>query len=61
MLPKLKKVEKLPIFDQNHGLTPLQKNTNFRPFKLLIFIVLKKRFFFLEYRETHFSGLFCLK
>ena len=61
MLPKFKKMEKLPIFDQNHGLTPLQKIPNFRLFKLLVFIVCKRRFFFLQYRETHFPGLFCLE
>ena len=46
---------------KNHGLTPSQKNTNFRLFKLLVFIVYKKRFSFLEHREALISGLFCLK
>ena len=37
MLPKIKKMEKLPIFDQNHGLTPLEK---IQVFDLLNFLFL---------------------
>ena len=46
---------KLPIFDQNHGLT---KNPNFSTFLHPCFNCQDKRFSFLEYREIHFSGIF---
>ena len=48
----MKKMEKLPIFNQNRGKSP-----NFRRFLLAVFIVWKG-FFFLEYSQTHFLGLF---
>ena len=53
-------MEKLLIFDQNHGLTPLDKSQFFDFFNLF-FYSLERRFFILEYRKTHFSGLFSLK
>ena len=46
---------KLPIFDQNHGLT---KNPNFSTFLHPCFNCQDKHFSFLEYREIHFSGIF---
>ena len=36
-----KKFEKWPFFDENHGLSPLEKNSIFRRFKLLVFIAQK--------------------
>ena len=53
-------MEKLPIFHQNHGITPLEKSQFFE-FLNFLFFSPENHFFFLEYRETHFSGLFCLK
>ena len=46
---------KWPIFDQNHGLTPLEKSQFSGVFELLFFYSLKRRFFVLEYRKIHFS------
>ena len=47
------------IFVQNHGLTPLEK-WQFFDF-LNLFYSLERPFFVLEYRKTHFRGLYCLK
>ena len=48
--------------DQNHALNPLEKCRFFDFLKLLFFIYsLEGRFFVLEYRKTHFSGLYCLR
>ena len=40
---------------------PRWKNLNFSTFETSCFYSLKRRFFILEYRKTHFPGLFCLK
>ena len=40
---------------------PLWKNLNFSTFWTCCFYSLEKRFFFPEYRKTHFPGLYCLK
>ena len=53
-------MEKWPILDQNHGLTPLNK-TQFFDFFNFLFLQLKKEFFAGEYHKTHFPGLDCLK
>ena len=53
-------MEKLPIFDQNRGLSPLE-NQNFSTFFNLLFLYSRKAFFSLEYLETHLPGAFCLK
>ena len=37
------------------------KNVNFSTFWTFCFYSLYRRFFFLEYRKRHFSGLYCLK
>ena len=37
------------------------RNTNFRLFELLVFFGVERRFFFLEYRETHLPGVFSRK
>ena len=60
-MAKKKKYKKWPFFDQNHGLTPWEKMTIFRLFKLLVFFRVERRFFVLEYRERHFPGLNYLK
>ena len=52
-------MEKIPIFDQNHGLTAFQGSQIFAFFKLLFFS-LQRLYFFLEYSKTHFAVLFCL-
>ena len=51
-----KKMGKRPIFDQNHG-----KNLNFSTVWTCCFYSLKRCFFLLEYRKTHFPALYCLK
>ena len=55
-----KKMEKWPFFDQNHGLTPLEKS-QFFDFLNFVFSGLEKRFFVVEYCKTYFRGLYCLK
>ena len=47
---KKNKVEKLPILDQNHGLTPLDK-CQFFGFGTSVFYSLERRVFLLEYRK----------
>ena len=57
----LKKImEKWPLFDQSHGLTPLEKSQCFE-FLNSWFYSLERRFFVLEYSKTHFPYLYCLK
>ena len=55
----IKKMEKLRIFNQYHGLTPLEKSQIFDFFNLL-FLSVERLFFFVEYSLTHFPGLFSL-
>ena len=55
-----KKFEKWLFLDQNHGLTPLEK-CQFFDCLIFFFFGLDRRFFVLEYRKTHFPGLYCLK
>ena len=50
-----KKMEKWAIFDKNH-----EKPQFFDCF-FFFFYSLESRFFVLEYRKTHISGLYCLK
>ena len=50
----------MAIFNQNHGLTPLKKPQFFDCF-FFFFYSLESSFFALEYRKTHFPGLYCLK
>ena len=52
-----KMLEKWPYWDQNHGLTPLEKNINFSTFGTSCFYYLQRRFFNLEYRKSHFPNL----
>ena len=55
-----KDMEKWPFFDQNHGLTPLEKS-QFFDFLNFVFWGARKAFFVLEYCKTHFPSLYCLK
>ena len=50
----------MAIFGPKPWLNPLGKMSIFRLFELPVFIV-ERRFFVLEYRETHFPFLNCLK
>ena len=53
-------MEKILIFDQNHGLTPLQKFEFCHCFENKFYV--KESFlFYLEYQQTTFIGLFCPK
>ena len=53
-------MEKWPIFDQNHGLTPLEKS-QFSDFLNFLFLKSRKAFFVLDYRKRYFGGLYCGK
>ena len=53
-------MEKWPLLDKNHGLTPLEK-CQFLTFWTLCFYSLARRFFVLEYHKRRFPGLYCLK
>ena len=53
-------MEKWSIFDQNHGLTPLEK-WQFFHFLIFCFYSVKRRFFVLEYLKTHFPSVYCLR
>ena len=55
-----KRFEKWPFWDQNHGLTPLEK-CQFFDVLTSCFHILERPLFVLEYRKRHFPGLFCLK
>ena len=55
---KKKDMEKWSFFDQNHGLTPLEKS-QFLDFLNFFFYALERRFFVQEYCKTHFPGLYC--
>ena len=55
-----KNSEKWPIFEQNHGLTRLEK-CQFFDVLTCCFYCLERRFFVLEYHKTHFRGRYCLK
>ena len=50
----------MAIFDQNHGLTPLE-NVNFSTILTSCFYSLERRFFAPECHKRHFSGLYLLK
>ena len=54
-----KNLEKWPFLDQNHGLTPYEK-CPFFDFLNLFFCSLKRFFFVLQHRKTHFPGQYCL-
>ena len=60
-MPKKKKFDKWPFWDQNHGLTPLEKCQFLLLFKTSCFYSLKRRVHVLEYHKRHFPGLYCLK
>ena len=49
------------IFQPKPWVNPFGKMSIFRLFFNFFFYSLEGRFFFLEYREGHFPGLYCLK
>ena len=52
----------MAIFGPKAWVNPFAKISIFRVFELVLFIYsLERRFFALEYRKTHFPGLYCLK
>ena len=51
----------MAIFEPKPSVKPFGKMSIFRLFELLFFYSLQKRYFDLEYRKRHFSGLYCLK
>ena len=53
-------MENWPFFDQNNGLTPLEKCQFFGFLDFLCYSV-ERRFFVLEYRKRHFPALNSLK
>ena len=55
-----KNMQKWPVFDQNHGLTPLEKSQFFDFFNFL-FLLSRNAFFSFRISKTHISGLYCLK
>ena len=55
-----KRINKMQIFDQNHGLTPNQK-ANFCSVFIQHFYRLEKLIFYLEHHERLFPDLFDLK
>ena len=54
-------LEKWPYLDQNHGLTLLEKSKFFEFLNFLFFYCLQRRFFVLDYRQSHFPYQYCLK
>ena len=59
-MPK-KKVGKMAIFGPKPWVNPFAKMSIFRLFESSCFYSVERRFFVLEYRKTHFLGLYCLK
>ena len=55
-------MEKIPIFNQNHGLlNPFEKIRIFYTFLKRNYSVKESLLFYLEYQQTIFLGLFCPK
>ena len=51
----------MAIFAPKLWVNPFGKMSIFRLFKLVFFYSLERRFFVLEYRKGHFTGLHCLE
>ena len=51
----------MDIFGPKPWVNPFGKMSIFRLFEIFVSIAKKGVFSFLEYRERHFPGLFCLK
>ena len=60
ILSKKNKLKKWRIFEQNHGLTPLEK-CQYSTFSTSCFYCLEMRFFVVEYHKTHFPCLYSPK
>ena len=61
LLPKKKKPKKMAIYGPKPWVNPFRKMSIFRLFEVLVSIAQKGIFLVLEYRKTHFPGLYCLK
>ena len=59
-MPK-KKLGKMAILGPKTWVNPLGKKVNFSTFWTSCFQYLERRFFVVEYRKSHFPGLYCLK
>ena len=57
----LKKDGKMAVFRPKPWVNPFEKISISWRFELLVFIAQNGRFFVLEYRKTHFPGLYCLR
>ena len=51
----------MAIFGQKPWVNPFAKMSIFRLFSTFCYYSLERRFFFLEYHKSRFSGLYCLK
>ena len=51
----------MAIFGPKLFVNLFRKMSIFRLFELLVFYSQERHFFVLEYRKTHFPGLYCLK
>ena len=51
----------MPNFWPKPWVNPFCKNLSFSTFSTCCFYSVHRRFFVLEYRKTHFPGLYCLK
>ena len=60
-LAEIKISKKFTIFDQNHGLTPLEKYQFVFFLRTCCFYWVRKCFLFLEYWQTHFFVIFWRK
>ena len=49
----------MAIFGPKAWVNPFGRMSVFRRFELLVFIAYKGFFFFLEYHQRHFPGLYC--
>ena len=56
-----KKFGKMAFFGPKPWNDPFTKNVNFSTIWTSCFYSLERRFFVLEYRKRHFTGLYCLK
>ena len=61
LLPKKKKAKTMAIYGPKPWVNPFRKMSIFRLFQLLVPRAQKGIFLVLEYRKTHFPGLYCLK
>ena len=58
---RIEKIKNITIFEKNHGLTPLKKNTNFATFSNRRSYCLESQFIYVERDQTRLFGTFSLK